>query len=81
MGKKAYTATGKIQKAPYRAGAYVLGKDRSNEPRILSMDEDDRLNIGQMDLYAVFNDMLTELKKINLQLSLMTDVELTNEVE
>jgi len=42
---------------------------------------EDRLKVDatQIELYTTFNDMLKELKKINLQLAMVTDSLITNQ--
>lgn len=37
-----------------------------------------KLDVAQSDTYGIFNDILKELKKINLQLAIMTDMSITN---
>jgi hypothetical protein len=40
---------------------------------------DTKLNVQQTELFTTFNDILKELKKMNLQLAMMTDNLITNQ--
>ena len=47
--------------------------------KITDVGSDVKFEVQQPDLYTTFNDILKELKKMNLQLAIMTDSLITNQ--
>ena len=76
MGKKAYNATDPIKSKPWRDGGYSLGVNKEGDVQTIMLDDDQRIFVAQPDLYVLLGDMVQELKKINLQLALITDIEI-----
>lgn len=55
-----------------------IGDDGST-PLDVNIKDSANLTVEQPDLYTTFNDILKELKKMNLQLAIMTDSLITNQ--
>lgn len=56
----------------------VGGVDNDGKLKFFKMQDDGKLDIVQTELVSVIHSIYTELKKINIQLSLITDNEINS---
>ena len=61
----------------FQKGQLQVGFDGEGEVQAAAFSEEGRVASNLPELYTVFHEILFELKKINTQLSLVTDEELT----
>ena len=61
-----------------KTSAKMVGQDDKDIYHSVKTDVVGKIDITQSDLFNSFQEMVKELKKINVQLSLMTDTELNN---
>jgi hypothetical protein len=57
-------------------GLGILGVDGSNQARFFKVNDTGKLDVVQTELFSLFYNILKQLEKINIHLSIMTDNEI-----
>ncbi len=57
----------------------VVGHTKDNEGKTILVDKEGRIISGDIDNTQLLSDILKELKKMNLQLQIITDITVNNE--
>ncbi len=64
---------------PVSGTVIISGQDLDDNIRNAKVNRDGQLEVSLPELFTLVNDMLKELKKISLQLTLITEVPIENE--
>ena len=60
------------------SGKVIMGQDQTGKAQIISTNQEGVANVALPDSQQLFTDILKELKKLNIQMAIMTDCQITN---